>query len=57
MATFKIYCSWQVGKVVEIDAETAEEAVQKAHDVDTDDGEYVDSSFEAFALEDSEREA
>jgi hypothetical protein len=46
MKTYKIPCSWEVYGSFECQAETLQEALQKAHEGALPVGEYVDASFE-----------
>lgn len=49
MKTWKIPCVWQMYGYLKIEANTLEEAIEKAYDADQglpDDGDYIDNSFE-----------
>jgi hypothetical protein len=45
---YKISCTWMMSAEIEIEADSSEEAIQKAYDETglPEDGEYVSSSFE-----------
>jgi hypothetical protein len=50
MKLFRVPVNWCYGSEMEIEAHTAEEAIQKAYDCDSlpDDGDYLDGSFEVI---------
>lgn len=53
MKTWKIPVFWTMNGVVEIKADTLEEAIKKAYDADRglpDDGDYIENSFEVDNL-------
>jgi hypothetical protein len=57
MSTFKVLCFWTESKIVEIDAETPEAAIQKAmDDVPAEEGEYLDDSFQAELLDEDKKQ-
>ena len=46
MAKFIIPCSWEMYGKIEIEANTLQEAIEKANEAPLPEGNYVDSSFE-----------
>lgn len=46
MKTYKIPVVWQMYGYVEVEAESLDEAIQKAQDAPLPDGSYVEGSFE-----------
>ena len=46
MKTFKIPVVWQMYGVVRVEADTLEEAMEKAREEKLPDGDYIDDSFE-----------
>ena len=61
MKTFKIPVEWSVYAIVDIEAETIEDAIKKFHETEDDiplptDSEYIDGSFKISCDEDEEVE-
>ncbi len=45
MSKFRVNCSWTETGVIEVEADTAEEAKEKADNHDLPEGEYLKHSF------------
>ena len=51
---FRVYCVWQRCAILEIEADTEEEALARAAEEDWGEGDEVDGSAESYILTDGE---